>query len=95
MLNNETIKIVKDIILNQITRGETQKIVEGDTTLPKLSSVNQFFDVSVEELYDDTDYFNEEPDVKKELNNIYPIDINLYSDLSKAIVNAINQYPFY
>lgn len=91
--NLSIIKTVKDIILSEINSGKTQKVVEGKTTIPALSSVNQFLDVTVEELYDDTNYFD--PNNKNNNLGVYPIDKNLYTDFSKAIISAIEQYPIF
>jgi len=94
--NRSVIKIVKDIVLTNINKGKTQKIVEGSTTIPSLSAVNQFLDVKIEELYDDTDYFDDNNNLPGSFSvNINPIDKDLYIDFSKAIIKAINQYPVF
>jgi hypothetical protein len=97
--NKSVVKIVKDIILTQIMRGKTQKVVEGKTTIPSLTSVNQFLDVQIEELYDDTNYFDTDPGAVEKTEalklGVYPIDSDLYENFTNAIIKAINQYPVF
>ena len=96
--NKSVVKIVKDIILTQIIRGKTQKVVEGKTTIPSLTSVNQFLDVQIEELYDDTNYFDpyvQQESIETPKLGVYPIDSDLYKDFTSAIIKAIEQYPVF
>ena len=88
-------RATKNIILDNIENNLAIKLTEGLVSFPSLSSITKNIDILVEEIYDDTDYFNKKPSPLSA--NFGNIDLNykLYKDFKQAIIDAINQYPMF
>lgn len=93
-------KVVKDLIFS--TAQLDLSFDNLPVFFPPLSSIAQDLNVVVEELYDlKDDYFNKPPDHKPLVSNLQNLSTTnlifpqLYVDFKQAIVDAINQYPFY
>lgn len=85
--NFGTAKIFSDYILNAFTqRPYAYNVTTSDIikTLPQLSGINNSFEISIKELFDETEYFNRDP------NTIYfnPTSIPAQSLLSSIGLSA-------
>jgi len=91
-------KLVKDLIF---TTAQLDISFDSEPCFfPPISAIAKDLDVYVEELYDETDnYFNQPASsTSTTLQNTSSTNLifsNLYIDLKQAFIDAINQYPFY
>jgi hypothetical protein len=65
-----------------------------NTDKQELSSFYNNFDVSVSELYSETDRFYDNPE-NTEYTYTNKIDPNIFIDIKESIIDAISAYPFY
>jgi len=93
-------KLIKDIIFS--TAQIDQFFDNRPCFFPPLSSIATDLNVEIEELYDLTDNYYNQPAKNEQnttgLENISATNIvfpSLYLDFKQAVIDTINQYPFY